>query len=68
MIRNRSRWEEWERSWIADQPSDFDANLRMLEAMYAHARELGAFPPEDPLAGIEVDIRVARALNVRPAS
>lgn len=65
MIRDWSAWTEWERRWIAEQPTDFESNLRMLNAMYSWARQLGAFPPADPMEGIEVDIRIARALNVR---
>lgn len=65
MIRDWSAWTEWERRWIEEQPTNFESNLRMLNAMYGWARQLGAFPPADPMEGIEVDIRIARALNVR---
>jgi hypothetical protein len=34
--------------------------------LYEEARLVGAWPPADPLAGIEVDLRLAQALNVRP--
>lgn len=68
MIKDWGAWTEWERRWVRDQAPDFAANLRLLDAMYEWARQLGAFPPADPLEGIEVDIRIARAMNVRPAS
>lgn len=63
MIKDVAFWEAWEREYIAKEPVDFARNLRLLDAMYEHARLLGAFPPADPLEGIEVKIRVARILN-----
>lgn len=57
-------WADWEAAYTASQRPDFWRNLRLLEAMYEHARRLGAFPLADPLEGLETDIRVAKALNV----
>jgi hypothetical protein len=42
---------------------DISENFRIVEALYREAVALGVFPPKDPLEGIEVDIRVARAVN-----
>lgn len=64
MIKDRALWEEWEARFVASQPADFQRNLRLLEAMYEHARSLGAFPPLDPLAGLEAKIKLAQKLNV----
>ena len=63
MIKDVAYWEAWERDYIAKEPVDFAQNLRLLEAMYEHARRLGAFPPADPLEGIEVKIRRVRIFN-----
>ena len=38
---------EVERRWIASQPVDFRANLRMVDEMYRYARKLGKFPGPD---------------------
>ena len=65
MIKDVAFWEAWELEYIAKEPVDFLRNLRLLDAMYEHARLLGAFPPADPLEGIEVKIRMARILNQR---
>ena len=46
-------------------PPDHTQNLRVANALLAEARALGAWPPEDPLGGLDADIRVARAFNVR---
>ena len=65
MIRDAVAWRAWEEAGPLREPPDFQRNLRLLQAMYELARSLGAFPPADPLAGLETDIRMARILNVR---
>ncbi len=68
MIRDPEQFTKWETEWLRDHPLDLDARFRLMEAMIEHARALGVFPPPDPLEGIDVDIRIARALNVRPSA
>jgi hypothetical protein len=65
MIKDAKYFEEWERRLIASEPPDYERNLRIVEAMVAEARALGVWPPQDPLEGIEVDIRWAKALNAK---
>ena len=67
MVRNAHLVLAFEREHIRRTTADYRANLRIVEALYEEARLIGAWPPADPLAGIEVDLRLARALNVRPA-
>ena len=64
MIRDKAFWGAWEDRYVANQPPDFLRNLQLLDGMYELARALGAFPPANPLEGLETDIRVAKALNV----
>jgi hypothetical protein len=64
MVRNPELLREFDKEWIRGSPPDYRFNLHIVEAMLREAEHLGAFPPRDPLEGIEVDIRVARALNV----
>jgi hypothetical protein len=64
MIKDVKYWEEWEREYIRSQPVDVARNIAIFDAMYQHARAIGAVPPADPMEGIEVKIRIARALNV----
>ena len=66
MIKDVAYWEAWELEYLQNDPVDFVRNLRLLDAMYEHARLLRAFPPADPLEGIEVKIRMARILNHVP--
>lgn len=65
MIRDRNLWTAWETAGPLREPPDFQRNLALFEGMYRLARAVGAFPPADPLAGLDTDIRVARILNVR---
>jgi len=63
LIKDAKYFEEWERTFIASEPPDYERNLKWFESMIEHARALGAWPPSDPLEGIEVKIKVARIVN-----
>ena len=65
MIRRRDLVEAFERELAQRESVDPARNLRIFEALYHEACLLGVFPLRDPLDGIEVDIRLARAINVR---
>jgi hypothetical protein len=58
-------WKKFEREQTAADAPDYKRNLHYFEALYQEAQMLGVLPGPDPLAGIEVDIRVA-ALVARP--
>jgi len=68
MVKDRVFWEAWEAQYIASEPPDFQRNLRLMNAMYEHARSLGVFPLKNPLEGLEDKIRMARMMNVRTDS
>lgn len=68
MIKDVAAWTAWEEAGPLREAPDFQRNLRLLQSMYDLARSLGAFPPAEPLAGLETDIRMARVLNVRGAA
>lgn len=38
-------------------------NFRIADALYKEARSLGIFPLDNPLEGIEVDIKIAKVIN-----
>lgn len=65
MIRNPHLVEAFERELARRERPDYRRNLAVYEAMYAEAVRFGVLPPRDPLDGIDVDVRLARALNVR---
>jgi len=65
MVKDKVFWEAWEAQFIASEPTDFKQNLRLMDAMYEHARSMGAFPLKNPLEGLDDKIRLARMMNVR---
>ncbi|MDH7553067.1 MAG: hypothetical protein QHH74_05370 [Spirochaetota bacterium] len=63
MIKNAKLLEEFEKECIIKHPLSYHDSLKLLDGMWELGMHLGVLPPEDPLEGIEVDIRVARILN-----
>ena len=63
MIRDPEAWRRWEARWQRRTPADLKANLRVFRTLMEHAHALGAWPPENPLEGIEVDIQLAKVVN-----
>jgi len=63
MIRDPEAWHRWESQWESEQPADPQANLRVFVELLEMARALGAWPPPDPLEGIETDLALAREVN-----
>jgi hypothetical protein len=66
MIKDRAYWEAWEAQGPLPEPLTPEQAFAVCNTMYEHAKSLGAFPPADPLAGIETKIAVARAMNFLP--
>jgi len=64
MVTNPDLVQSFEHHLIGRTPPDYLANLRIMEALCQEAGLLKVWPPSDPLAGIDVDIRLARALTV----
>ncbi|RMH77847.1 MAG: hypothetical protein D6681_20590 [Calditrichaeota bacterium] len=62
-IKSSEVWKQWEKEYLRRQKSDFFHNLKIYEALYEEARLLGVLPPANPLEGIEVKIKLAKALN-----
>ena len=65
MIKDPAYWRNWESRTVLREPPDFYQNLKLIEAMYNHARRLGAFTRIDPLVGLGTKLHLAKALNVR---
>ncbi len=63
MIKNYSLLQKFEDSFIRNEPMSFDRAMKLFTALYNEAKDLGVFPPEDPMEGIDVDIRIARIIN-----
>ena len=65
MIRRPDLVAAFEADLSRREPVDHRRNLAVFEALYREALALGVLPGDDPLEGIDVDIRLARILNVR---
>jgi hypothetical protein len=63
MIRRTPQLEEFYRQLVAAEDLSHEEALRIFEALYAEAVSLGAIREENILDGLEVDLRVARAVN-----
>ncbi len=64
MLKNPEKVDALEKGFMKSsaQP-DFQKALEVFTALWKEAVSLGVLPPEDPLEGIEVDIRVAKIIN-----
>ena len=63
MIKNPEKLRAFEDERIRTEKVDVERNFRIVDALYDEARMLGVLPPKYPLEGIEVKIRIARAVN-----
>ena len=63
MIRDFKLFEKFELELIKKGKADYRKNLQIVEEMLKELHAFGIFPPSDPLAGIEVDIKIAMAVN-----
>lgn len=64
MIRDAAILRKFESDLIgAEGLIPYEQSLQLFTAMWKEGVMLGVLPPDDPLAGLDVDIRVARILN-----
>ncbi len=65
MIKNHHVVDLFENSLARLSVVDYQRNLQIFESLYREACSLGVLPLKDPLDGIDLDIRLARIMNVR---
>ena len=63
MIKDAKLLAAFEEDRIRTEKLNHTKALALFEAMWQEGLALGVLPLEDPLEGIEVDIRIARILN-----
>ena len=63
MIRDAVALREFERDFSRQHRLTHRQALALLDGLWAEGRTLGVLPPANPLAGVEVDIRIAAILN-----
>ena len=63
MIRNRPKLEEFYRKLDAEEKLSYQQALAIYEMLHKEAVSLGAISSDNILEGLEVDLRIARAIN-----
>jgi len=63
MIKNQSKLNEFYRKLIAQENISHKQALSIYEALHREAVSLGAINSDNILEGLEVDLRMARAIN-----
>lgn len=63
MIKNKKLLEELEKEIIKNSSSDINKNIKIFQEFLKLAKEIGRFPGENLLEGIEIDIKYAKAIN-----
>jgi hypothetical protein len=66
MVKNRSRLREFEDNYLRKEKPDLQRNLQLVDQLYKEARALSMLPLQDPMSGLEIDIKVARVINSVP--
>lgn len=64
MVKHPDLLQAFEQTRIRNTPPDYFQNLKIFEGLYKEAKALGHFSLKIPLEGIEVDIRLAKVINV----
>jgi hypothetical protein len=62
MIR-QDEFQKFEIEILRNEKLDVKKKFNIVEALYNEAVALGALPLEDPLEGLEVDMRIAKVVN-----
>jgi hypothetical protein len=64
MIKNSELLKDFENNFIRDKGKlSFEQAMKLFSGMWNEGLRLGVLPPKDPMDGIDVDIRIAKALN-----
>jgi len=62
MVKNKKILNQFESRQIK-RWMNYSQKLKIFDGMYKHALELKIIPPKNPLEGIEVIIKIAKAVN-----
>lgn len=63
MIQNGHKLDEFQRRLNAEENLSYQEALAIYEMLYNEAVSLGVFNSENMLDGLEVDLRIAKAIN-----
>jgi len=63
MIRNKPKLDKFHRKLIKEENLSYKKALSIYEALHKEAVSLGIINSENILEGLEVDLRIAKAIN-----
>jgi len=63
MIQNRHKLDEFQRKLDAEESLSYREALAIYEMLHKEAVSLGTINSENILDGLEVDLRIAKAIN-----
>jgi hypothetical protein len=63
MIKNRIKLDEFQRKLDAEESFSYKEALAIYEMLHKEAVSLGAINSDNILDGLEVDLRIAKAIN-----
>ena len=63
MIQNRHKLNEFQRKLDAEESLSYKEALAIYEMLHKEAVSLGAINSKNILDGLEVDLRIAKAIN-----
>ncbi|MBI3397766.1 MAG: hypothetical protein HY026_00755 [Deltaproteobacteria bacterium] len=64
MVKNPAILKKFEDEFLKSEARlSFEQSLNIFTSLWNEAAMLGVMPPKDPLDQIEVDVKIARALN-----
>jgi len=63
MIKNKRKLNEFYRKLMKEENISHKEALRIYEALHKEAVSLGAINSDNILEGLEVDLRIAKAIN-----
>lgn len=63
MIKNPQQLADFENDLVSRTPVDLKQNFALANSLLDQARRLGILPGDNPLEGLEEEIRVIRILN-----
>jgi hypothetical protein len=66
VIQDKALWERFEAEQARREDVNLQRNLKIVEALYREARELGAFPTASSPPDLEAERRIARVIGRVP--
>jgi len=66
MVKNSSKLSTFEDDYKRRDKPDLLRNLQLVDQLYKEAKAISVFPPQDPLSGLDIDIKIAKVINSVP--